>query len=306
MYKKYLILIVLVLFVAGCAREITEPSKGKTFIGGTSSIEFSFMEGSPPPEVYDGGTFPFEVTLNVENKGEWDVSKDDITAQLVGFYPADFGISNPADLIKSPEEDLEGAYIDSEGIVIPGTVTYINFPELNYGGLLKGNNEFTIRAEVCYKYGTKSQADLCILKDLAETEGAICKVNERKTVESSSSPIKVENLMESVAGTGKITFSFDVVHRGTGAIYKDGSGCSDELEDKNKVKVTVNTGLDGLSCSGIDPDDYIVLYGGKRLVRCTQDLAGITSDFEKKVYIDLEFDYERHTETDILVKHTTG
>ena len=305
--RHIILMVCLILVLAGCEQETTSTAKGKTFIGGTEAIEFNFMEGSPPPEVYDGGNFPFEVTLNVENKGEYDVNKDEIKFQLIGFYPEDFNADAASLTGITPDEDLAGAYIDSEGNQIPGGITYVNFPELNYIGQLKGNNEFPIRAEVCYEYGTKSQTDLCILRDLTKTSDKVCEVNEQKVVESSSSPIQIENFEESVAGTNKITFSFEVVHRGTGLISKD-AVCSDALVDKNKVKVTVSgiEDLGTLTCSGIDEEGYVTLYGGKRLVRCTIDLNDRGSDFEKKVYIDLEFYYAENKQTTVLVKHATA
>ena len=322
--KKYLIAVLgLILFIAGCAGgETTVSTAGKPFIGGTDAIEFNFLEGAPPPEVYDGdadgGTFPFEITLNVENKGERKVAAGDIKLSLLGFYPEDFGVA-ATDIVVNPiSEDLDKAYIDSEGNTIPGGITYVTFGDADgfaYEPELKGNNEFPIRAELCYKYGTTAQADLCFLEDLTETSGTVCAVNENKVIESSSAPIQVENLQENVAGTDKITFSFEVVHRGTGAISMlttgtSGLDCSDELGEKNKVKVLV-TGLeelvDGtLDCGGIDANDYATLYGGKRIVRCTADLKARTNDFERKVFVDLEYNYKEHKDTSILVKHATG
>ena len=289
--------------LTGCQGETTTTKTTAAFVGGTDSIEFDFLEGAPPAEVYDGGTFPFEVSLNVENAGEYDVAKEDITVSLLGFYPPEFNNPNTT---KNPDDDLDGAYIDSEGNVIPGTVTYVTFDGFNFGGNLSANNEYTIRAEVCYKYGTEAQADLCILKDLTETEGKVCNPNEEKIVDSSSAPIKVENLEENIAGSEKITFSFEIQHRGTGAISRQGTDCNDEVIDENKVWVSVDTGLAGLECSGLDDEGYTTLYGGKRLIRCTQSIDATTAgDFIKKVNIELKYDYKEHKERTVLVKHTT-
>ncbi len=319
--KKYLIAVLgLILFIAGCAGgDAPISTAGKPFIGGTDSIEFNFLEGAPPPEVYDSDQFPFEITLNVENKGEYDLAENEIKLSLLGFYPADFGVA-ATDLTKKLNEELNGAYIDSEGNTIPGSITYVTFGDatngrFSYGPVLKGNNEFPVRAEACYKYGTSAQADLCFLKDLTDTRDTVCAVNENKVIESSSAPIQIENLQENVAGADKITFSFEVVHRGTGAISDlrtDANGpiCSDELGEKNKVKVLV-TGLEDLidgtlDCGGIDANDYATLYGGKRIVRCTANLKARSSDFERKVFVDLEYNYKEHKDTKILVKHVTG
>ncbi|MBW2989884.1 hypothetical protein KY358_06225 [Candidatus Woesearchaeota archaeon] len=307
--KKLLVFLVAGLFMlVGCQQQ-AETTTSKAFIGGTNSIEFNFMEGSPPAEVYDGGSYPFEVTLNLENKGEYDVASGDITVDLVGFYPGDFG---DPETVKNPDEDLDKAYIDSEGNTIPGTVTYMTFSDFSFLGTLSANNEYRIRANVCYIYGATAQADLCILDDLTKTQDAVCRVNEKKAVACSSSPVQVENFEETIGGTDKIIFSFDVVHRGTGLVSEQGTDCSEETIDKNKVWVEVDGGLDGLSCSGLsdgtETTGYTTLYGGKRKIRCTQDISAEAlqgQDFEKKVYIDIIYDYKEHKETRLMVKHTT-
>ncbi len=307
--KMIIVLLVISLFVlVGCEKKV-ETTFSKPFIGGTNAVAFNFIEGSPPAEVYDGGSYPFEVALNFENKGEYDVPKEKVTVSLAGFYPPDF--NNP-EIVKNPDEDLEKSYIDSEGNIVPGTVTYVTFPGFNFMEELKANNEYRIRANLCYVYGTIAQADLCILDDLTKTKDEVCKVSEKKGVDCSSAPVKVENFEESVAGTDKITFSFEIVQRGSGLVSKMESDCSDETIDKNKVWVEVDSGLDGLSCSGLsdgtDTIGYTTLYGGKRMIRCTQDISASDlqgKDFEKKVNLKLAYDYKEHKEVTMLVKHTT-
>ena len=309
MNKKIILLAIGLLFLAGCTNNNAPTTFSKPFIGGTNAISFDFIEGSPPAEVFDGGAFPFEVSLNVENKGEFSVSKNNITLKLLGFYPADF---NSPNITKNPDEDMDKSYIDSEGNIVPGTVTYVTFPGFNFRGNLSANNEYKIRADVCYVYGTIAQADLCILDDLTKTKDEVCKVTEPKTVQSSSSPVQIENMEESIAGTDKITFSFNVVHRGSGLISKQGTSCSDETIDKDKAWVEIDTGLPGLKCSGIsdgtDTTGFTTLYGGKRMIRCTQDTSSPDvngKDFQKKVNIKVTFDYKEHKEVNVLVKHTT-
>lgn len=299
-------IILVLMLLAGCEKETTAKKTTATFIGGTDSVAFGFLEGAPPEEVYDGNTQEFEVTLSVENKGEYDVAKDNIKLDLTGFYPPEF---NSPVVSKNPDEDLDSAYIDSEGNKIPGTVTYVNFPAFNFLGKLAGNNDYKIRANLCYIYGTKAQADLCILEDMTDMTDTVCKVSEKKNVESSSAPIKAENLEENVAGNEKVTFSFEIVHRGTGMISRFGSGCDDEVGNKNKVWVDIDDGLPGLACSpleeGTATTGFVTLYGGKRLVRCTQETTGLTGDFEKKANINLKYDYKEHVERILRVKHST-
>jgi len=306
--KIILVLIAIMVFLVGCEGDDNTTGTHKAFIGGTESIEFDFMEETPPPEVYDSGQQPFEVTVSLENVGEYDVAKEDIKVKLSGFYPGDF--DNPV-IEKNPDEDLDKSYIDPDGEEERGTITYVNFPGFNFKESLVGNNEYTIRAELCYKYGTIAQADLCILDDLTpeEDEEEVCEVDESKSVDSSSAPVQVENFKEEVAGTRKIKFSFDTVQRGTGLVSKLGTDCSKSLVDEDKVWVEITTDVGSLSCSGLEEGTsttgFTKMYGGKRKVICMQDISGVTGDFEKKVNILLKYDYKEHEERDILVKHTT-
>lgn len=307
MKKIMVVLIGLMILLVGCEGGETKVGGAKAFIGGTDSIDFDFMEETPPVEVYDGGQQPFEVTLFLENKGEFDVAKDDITVKLSGFYPGDF--SSPV-IEKNPDEALDKSYIDPDGEEQKGTISYINFPGFNFAGTLVGNNEYTIRADVCYGYGTRAQADLCILEDLTSREDEVCEVDETKSVDSSSAPVLVENFEEEVAGTRKIKFSFDVVHRGSGLVSKLGSNCNTDLGVKDKVWVEIDSGISGLSCSGLDSGTsttgYTTLYGGKRKVICMQDVTSVDGNFEKKTNILLKYDYKEHKERKILVKHITS
>ena len=306
--KKILIILVGLFLIAGCSNSNNTGTTKNTFIGGTESAEFDFMTGTPPEEVYDGGQQPFEVTVKIENKGEYDIPKEDLKVKLTGFYPADFG--SPT-IEKNPEEDLDKSYIDPDGETQKGDITFLNFQGFNFVGTLKGNNQYKIRADVCYKYGTYGQADLCVLDDLTPEEESkeVCKVNERKSVASSSAPVQIQNFEEEVSGTRKVRFSFDVIHSETGFVARLGSSCNDDLLTKNKVWVEVDSGLPGLECSGLEGGSATTgettLYDNKRKIICMQDLSGVSGDFEKKVNILIKYDYKEYTERDILVKHAT-
>jgi len=308
MDKKILstLFIISLLSLVGCAKETSNKTTAP-FIGGSTGLEINFIAGEPPEEALDAGQFPFITTVSVENKGEWDVSKADVVVTLRGFRPADF--SNPV-MSKSPDEDLAKSYIDIDGNIIPGTFTHVSFDGFNYAGTLQANNAFPILADVCYKYGTKSQLDICYLKDLT-VENEVCTIKGSKPIYSSSAPVSVENLQEEVAGSNKIAFSFDITHRGTGLLSKLGTSCNtaDDLANKNKVWVEVNSDLTGLTCSGLTDgttaaNGYATLYSGKRHVRCTQNVPG-DGDYIKKASVILTYDYKETVRTEVLIKHVS-
>ena len=307
--KKAIILLMIGLFVlVGCGEETVVTSGKETpFVGGTTGLLIDLLDDSPPVEVTDGGNYPFDVVVKLENAGETLAVIEDVVVELSGVDPTEFGLTSE-DMIKNPDEDLEATRKDSEGNKIKGTLTYVTFPGFNYGGSLSGNTPFTFRADVCYKYGTIANAKLCVLADLIDPdENAICKANGKKTIHNSGSPVQVTSFEENVRGTNKVAFTFEIGHRGNGRIYKQDTECSGDLRtDENKVMVSVNTGLAGLKCSGLtdgtDVEGHVNLFDSKRTITCTQDID-TTADLEKVVKITMDYDYEEDTSTKVIVKH---
>lgn len=309
--KKILILVILSFVIAGCTTSGNAPSKTAPFIGGTTGISISYAEGNPPAEVYDGKSYPFDVVVLLENKGEFTVPTADALITLSGILPAEFGVTE-ANLAKHPPEDIRASEKNSEGSIIPGAPVYVEFTDLNYQGELSGNQIFPIRADVCYKYQTKAVAHLCILRNNVDlTRETVCKVDETKTVSNSGSPIQVISLIESPRAEKKIGFTFTIAHRGTGDIFKQSTQCSKSSKtDEDKVWIEVKSGIgSGLTCTslsdGTSTTGYARLYAGEMTVTCTQEVT-TTSDYETPVDITVTYDYEEDKSGQILVKHTTN
>ena len=107
-----------------------------------------------------------------------------------------------------------------------------------------------------------------------------------------------------------MAFTFDVWHKGTGKIFEKYTGCEDTITNKDKVFISVDTGMEGLECTGLtggtSTTGYVTLYEGKRTITCTQSVAGSSGDFEKVAEIILDYDYEQEISTNVLVKHAEG
>lgn len=303
-YVSIILILSLLIFAFGCKQETT-PSKENPFIGGTTGLLISYDKDAPPAEVYDGGDFDFDVVVKLKNEGEHTVSKDKVEVRLSGIDPREFGLSD-SDFVKNPDENLEGTYKDSEGNKIEGTTTYVTFLKLNHHESLIGNTPYTIRADVCYNYLTNVNSMLCIKKGQVDKEGDICKINEKKAVFNSGGPVQVTNFEEMPRGKNKFNFNFKIEPKGNGGIYKKESNCEYTRANENKVFVTVDTGMDGLVCTGLDggaTSGYVTLYSGERIITCTQE-AETGTDFEKPVNIKLEYDYKESISTQVLVKHS--
>lgn len=355
MDKKYLFLICaisLLLLISACSRGLSQPTSAprNPYIGGTKGIIFDFEKDAPPPEVTDGQNFPFKIILNVENKGEYAVKMEELRARLVGFNPGDFGTTDidigVGNYLRGGEiggsgetldQDLDKVKRTPEGDVISGGISFLNFParaQFFQPREFPGNTEFNIKAEVCYKYQTKAVGRLCILKNLIDKKpNAVCDPNGAKQAYSSASPIQVTNFRENVVGKDQIVFSFDVVHSGSGTVYRDRRSAGDVGEigpgicprdnpstrraALDKVYVDVNPNIGGFvqsrfgleGCNLEGPTNtgsgFIRLIGNKRTVTCTLNVPEQqrSTDYESIVEITLDFNYDESKSTKLLVKH---
>ncbi|MBW2985109.1 hypothetical protein KY313_00435 [Candidatus Woesearchaeota archaeon] len=310
-YFKSFFSLLLITILVGCSQE-TGPSMTDPFIGGTTGLTMDFIDGAPPAEVYDGGAFPFTAVVKLENVGETDVALGTATIKISGIDPTDFGTTGTS-LSKATSENLLGSKKGAEGNIIEGGILHLTFPstgDFNYGSQLSGNIQFPFLANLCYKYATTSNTMLCIRENPLGTTESICNVNEAKQTFNSGAPIQVANFKETPRGNDKIAFTFDIIHRGTGKTFGQNTECDNTITNRDKVFVTVNTGIDGLDCTGLtegtSSSGYIILYEGKRSVTCTQNIAGTSGDFEKVTEIIIDYDYEQEKLTHVLVKHAEG
>ncbi len=331
---RYLIVISLcVLLLLSACKGGNGPATApkNPFIGGTIGLVLNFEKDAPPPEVVDGSSFPFKVTVSLQNQGEAKVTRDDVDLEISGFFPRDFGIADD-NLLRhqKPDEELVAKTRDSDGKIIDGTTAFVNVPKDSNTFFnvirLTGNNEYTIRADVCYKYQSKGVANICVLRDFINVgQDDLCDPNNAQTVFSSSAPVQFTNFRQSVQGVDKVMFNFDVVHSGNGEVYEDvrqdtGTGPScprDEIRlrrtrlDKVKIKIDLKDEVlnQGLSCNiesgGQNKNEgFVRLISGKRTVTCTVDLKEKhTSDFEKSIELSADYNYFDNKETQILVKH---
>lgn len=304
--------ILLLVFLAGCKGKEEAVSKTKAFVGGNDGLAISFLDGMPPAEVFDVDS-PFQIGVKVENKGEFDiVNADDVDVSITGITPSDFKVT-AADLMKNPSEPLKGAGIDGSGNIIKGDYVTVDFPEMNYYAPVSGSIPFTIRANVCYEYGTKAQGKLCIRKDLRGVTGeeGTCNPNRQVPAENSGAPIQITNIRQVVAGANKIDFFFTIkkVKSTADSLYKTGSSCDSAIANRDVVHIELSdTGLGTLTCSGLKDgtatSGYTTLYNNEREIKCSQVIDNL-ADSEKVVDIKLKYAYKQFIDKELKVKHAS-
>ena len=328
---------IFLLFIAGCdGKEAPTGAPTTPFLGGAQGLEINFLEGNPPAEVTDGGTFPFQAIVTLKNTGEQDVKNDKIQLSLFGFLPSQFNPASPDNFDETKLkdqtllEDLSGRKRDADGNIIEPVEVFFTFPDkdassknFNFKDQIAGNNIFVFRADACYKYQTRVKSDICILQSqIDKGEGAICNPSEAKAVFSSGSPIKVTSFRQNVAGSNKLQLSFDVEHSGSGKVFdpvpaancpRDSAG---RRATEDQAIVNVDTGLAiasyQLKCVGLSDvagattakqSGNVKLINGKRTITCTLDMPTTRTDFIKPVDITVEFNYAQNVDKEILVKH---
>jgi hypothetical protein len=173
--------------------------------------------------------------------------------------------------------------------------------------LSSGSIQFPFLATMCYKYENKANAMLCVKEDPLDNKNSVCNIDEIKKVYNSGGPVQIMNFEETPRGKTELAFTFEINHQGTGNVYEMSTNCDDSIQTKNNVFVTVDTGISGLECTGLNGGDsssgYVTLYEGKRSITCTQDVSGVSGDYEKIIEITTEYDYEQEIAKKVSVKH---
>jgi len=306
--RRYLLMAMLCIgLLAACQPsdngiiDITSP-----FLGGTDAISIDLL--NMRADVFDGGEDPFDIVVQLENRGEFTVPKDQVRVSVSGINPAEF---SKLDLATSPDDDLLALRKDSQGSIITSPRVIVEFTDLNYLPRLVGTTQsFPLVIDVCHLYGTQARTNMCVLKDiLTPKPGRVCEIQGDKQAFNSGAPVQVTNVKEFAKGKDKVGLTFDIIHQGTGNIYDAGTRCVNE-RFKNKVVVTVDTRLNGLTCTGLSAmtgtsvSGTVSLPEGQKTISCTQVISG-NADFEQPVAIELSYDYNVQKRTQLNVKQSS-
>jgi hypothetical protein len=308
-----IISLTLTLLIAGCggSSDSGSPSSSTPFIGGKTGLLAEFIEGAPPDFTFDNAASPFSVVVKLENAGEDDVPVTDAFVKVVGINPDEFATTR-AQLQKNIPNQLDGAKKTSEGDVIKGGQTTVEFTDLRYTPNIPGNAERTIRADVCYNYRTQAVTTVCVREELLDQQNrqSVCEVSGDKPVFNWGAPLHVTNVKENPLGADKIQLTFTVEHVGD---VKDDffsvstAACDASLTnpERNRVFVTVLSDIRGVKGpQTTDKSEGFVRLFNKapRLVTCSYDLSGVSGDFEDDVIIELHYKYLQSIQKSLLIK----
>jgi len=315
--KNILLIVLLVgmLVISACGGgDNNSNGKEDTYLGGSQGLKIAFAQGAPPETVSDlGGEQAFDIVLDIDNKGEHAVDMDKAELKIVGFPPEAFGKTIDG-LTGKPEENIEPRRKNPDGTIIEPPIVQTVFENLAYKYKEPENVEFPIIAKICYNYETNIASTLCIKEDLNKNdESDFCDVSSSRVLSSSGAPVQVTKIMQSPAGKDKTRFTFTVANMDSGKIYKEGAGCEDKTQFKNKVHVEIENlldrGADEVKCVGLSGGDnsysgtVSMTSGQSRDVSCTVTMTD-RSDRLQPFNIKLSYDYFEDIRTNILVEYT--
>ncbi len=320
----YLILVFVVITLTGCSSG-TQTTTGKAFVGGTEGLKMTYMPGSPPATIVDGGNSGFGIVVKLENVGEYNIKANDGYVKILGLEAGTYGETKYADFKQNFGSDINGAVKNYDGSVRNGQTATVEFGDLKYIPSIAGDLQQNVYAEACYKYQTRVATQICIKKDAQQmlNNNKICDVEGETNPQNSGAPVQITSLKESFAGNGKIGVTMTISHVGTGdAFFKDSVSECNDVEtntDRDKVKISfkpVQIGSANIypKCTGLSEanagssEGFVRLYrdnSGKATATlyCTIDAGSVNSIFEVPLEATLSYKYLQHIETPLNIRH---
>lgn len=262
-------MLIFVAFIVGCVPGGDIDSG--PFVGGSEGLSIRFVSGEPPSEVLDNREEDFDITLEIENEGEFDIPKGKIIATLGGIDSKTFSISPTS--IKS-NSDLNGKDRFDDR-VISGDKDELIWEDAKYTRKLAAEFRTRIVVDVCYSYETLATTKACLKKKPTDRdEEDPCNLRAQSVdVFNRGAPVQIEAVNQRVAGNDEIQLSFTISKKGAGKVYLPNTftnKCFRDEGDEDRVFVEVEAGGHSVSCSKIDGKSRgeVKLIEDLRPIRC--------------------------------------
>jgi hypothetical protein len=302
MKKIALLVLLLMIFALGCEDGGEDgPVTSPAFLGGDKGIVATFepmgiVGDGGEEEIWDGETFPIEVTLR--NKGEKNLDSNEATITLMGIDLSDFsGITNNGVLSNSQSIEKISEYNRRGGEITldftPGST------DARYNNDIVGSSyEVSVFAKVEYYYETyASVPKVCFKEDL--NDPSVCEVEEEKTVYSSGAPIRVTRVTEKSAGTGKVAVEFEIQNVGGGRVTKPNTPF-DSRFDQLTYEVSEQNEWE---CKSGGKINEARLSDDRALIRCVlRNPLAANILYVKQMDLTLKYDYKDLIQGTVKIK----
>ena len=270
------LILIVVVGIEACSQKDTTVNFG--------GISAKFVENAPPLNVITNQNFP--IYVDVKNIGDANINKGSAKFYLQGIGQ---NIQN----VKTSLSNIN--------LLDKGASERFDFAS-SAKSTLDLENPFTLTMFLtsCYKYGGRSQAEICIANS---NNSKICSISASKSFSNSESPILAESLKESIIGN-KLQISFNLVNKGSGEVYLPDADCDklflspskdiNEVLKNGKLKVRVTALGEEFKCdfqalqppyNNIQDVEGAASLGG---VICEKSLAGAE---DHQAVLQVVFDY---------------
>lgn len=273
--------------LAGCTQG-NSVSTAENIRQGTEGIVISFLS-TYAKDIIVGNDQAEDIlfTLKAENRGAYPSQNEGSAEGLIwlsGYDPAVITFESPSTDASIPlgggDLQLRGktpySPVGDSGIIdFKGTINVdkLNFPDGKYAPTILGN--------LCYRYKTIAQPQVCIEKDpLSFTVRKACTAGD-VSLSSQGAPIavtKVEQLSTATKAQFKLTFK----NMGKGSVVNPDKGCTKDAMasiqryDLDWVRIEkIGIAGKGLACSGTGSANAVRLVDGIGYVTCSIALRDV-------------------------------
>lgn len=311
--RKILFILLLgsLILVLGCTQQDGKVSG--PFVGGTNGLEIGFVDSEPPERVFDNNEEDFDISIKVENVGEFDIPSGKIISTLSGIDPDSFSIPNPHMTLNTALNGKE----EFNGNIIEGDVDEIVYTNAIYKHDLAADFETNVRADICYLYQTRATTSVCLKNEATDKDlDDPCQIdNENIVIHNSGAPLQISNVGTRSSGTNKVQLTFEIINEASGVVYTPDTFSNkcvvgDREEDmENRLKVTVITGSrrHAVECSilGGKSQGETELNENIRPVRCDISTNNAPENaIEEPVNIILDYFYRNAIQTSLIIENS--
>jgi hypothetical protein len=307
--KRFLlvfVVIVLSLFLASCNRVPAGENPMETSAAlaqaqsGIEGLKASFVTGYPPAKIYDINDFVAIVEL--ENKGNYDLSAYDCYLQITGF---DSNIIRGINYVQSCG-DIDGKDVYN----LDGGYNQIEYESTNID-LPAGMYEYTpnLNLVMCYKYQTKANPEVCVdpLFYQVTSEQKACTPMNVMMGGGQGAPVSVSYVGVEMTGDTAI-FEISIKNSGNGRVlspYSDIINCGESVLDYDDLdKVTYNVDMTGGSLVQCTPSDWTVrMNNGAGKIICSFSINEAMA-YETPLMITLDYNYIENIQKNIQIIDT--
>lgn len=300
----------LVIFTGCTGNTKNNTRKLTSFIGGSDGLSIGFVANAPPDKVLDESQEDFDISLDLENKGEFTISPNGIIATLSGIDREAFSLPS---LSARSNFQIERK-ISDRGVTRDGGRDQLSFGTAKYKEDLASDFTTSIVADVCYNYRTVAATAVCLKKDTMQLKATdACLIdNSNVAFENSAAPIQVTKVETRKAGKNSVKVTFTVENKGSGIVYLPGTfadSCSGHERDESKLHVSVDSPSQklGFKCdlfNGASEGD-VKLYENKRQVSCVIDTLSLQETaYEPMINIQVDYMYRNAIKKDIKIENT--